>query len=178
MRHYRVDIAGRIEDLEVLPLPNGISIAFFNLHGNVELTEHCAKMLAKKGIGEADIIITPESKGLQLSHCLARELQHKYYAVVRKSKKLYVQGGLSVQVKSITTDSIQDFYLSKNDVELIKGKKIAIVDDVISTGGSVRALEELVNLAGGTVVSKICVLAEGDAAKRQDITYLASIPIL
>ncbi|MCL2599291.1 MAG: adenine phosphoribosyltransferase [Firmicutes bacterium] len=177
-KYFEVDIAGRKEKLEILPLPGGLSIAFFNLHGNVDLTERCAKALAKKGIGEAEIIITPESKGLQLSHCLARELGHKQYAVVRKSKKMYMDGGLFVKVKSITSDTVQEYYLSKHDIGLIKGKKVAIVDDVISTGGSVRALQDLVSQAGGLVVSKMCVLAEGDAKDRQDIVYLASIPVL
>lgn len=175
---HKVDIAGRIEELPIMPLPNGISIAFFNLHGNVELTEHCARVLALKGINNADVIITPESKGLQLSHCLARELGHKRYAVVRKSKKLYLEGGLSVKVKSITHDSEQDYYLSKIDADLIANKKVAIVDDVISTGGSVRALEQLISLANATIVAKLCVLAEGEAAQRDDITFLATIPIL
>ena len=145
-RIYTVDIKGFKADLPVLPLPNGISICFFNLHGDSALTEHCGKELAKLLDG-CDVVITAESKGLQLSHVIARELG-------------------------------QTLYLSKHDADLIKGKKVAIVDDVVSTGGSLRGLEQIVNLAGGIIYKKAFVLAEGDAAERDDIVYLAKIPII
>ncbi len=176
-RIYTVDINGYKVDLPILPLPNGISICFFNLHGNQELTEFCGKELAKL-IEGCDVVLTAESKGLQLSHVIARELGHKYYAVCRKSKKLYMQDGIETEVKSITTGHTQTLYLSRHDAELLKGKKVAIVDDVVSTGGSLRGLEQIVNLAGGTIYKKAFVLAEGDAAKRDDIVYLAKIPIV
>lgn len=140
-RFYTVDIDGYKEDLPILPLPNGISICFFNLHGNVELTEHCGKELAKL-LGGCDVVLTAESKGLQLSHVIARELGQKYYAVCRKSKKLYMQDGIEATVQSITTGGEQTLYLSKHDANLLKGKKVAIVDDVVSTGGSLRGLEK------------------------------------
>lgn len=176
---YTIHICGREEKLPVLPLGGGIKIAFFNLHGNQDLTEYCGKILADriKDRG-ADIIITAESKGLQLAHCVARELRQKFYAVARKSKKLYMQDGLSVGVKSITTGEEQMLYLSAHDAALLKDKKVAIVDDVISTGGSLRGMEALVNEAGGKVVVKAAVLAEGGAAERHDIVYLEKIPIL
>lgn len=176
-RFYTVDIDGYKEDLPILPLPNGISICFFNLHGNVELTEHCGKELAKL-LGGCDVVLTAESKGLQLSHVIARELGQKYYAVCRKSKKLYMQDGIEATVQSITTGGEQTLYLSKHDANLLKGKKVAIVDDVVSTGGSLRGLEKIVNLAGGEIYKKAFVLAEGDAANRDDIVYLAKIPII
>lgn len=176
-RFYTVDIKGYKADLPILPLPNGISICFFNLHGNQEMTEHCGKELAKLLHG-CDIVLTAESKGLQLSHVIARELGQKYYAVCRKSKKLYMQDGIETSVKSITTGGTQTLYLSKHDADLLKGKKVAIVDDVVSTGGSLKGLEQIVNLAGGTVYKKAFVLAEGDAAERDDIVYLAKIPII
>lgn len=175
---YRVDIKGYIEDLPVLRLPSGIGIAFFNLHGNPALTEHCGKELAKLAVG-CDVLITAESKGLQLTHVVARELNHSYYAVARKSKKLYMQDGISISYgSSITTGKAQEFFLSKHDVDLIKGKKVCIVDDVISTGESVKGLSELVEKAGGKVYKKLFVLAEGDAKKRDDVSYLATIPLL
>jgi len=174
---YTLDIAGYKTDLPVLPLPSGINICFFNLHGDQALTEHCGKELAKKLVG-CDVLITAESKGLQLTHVIARELGHPYYAVARKSKKLYMQDGISTTVQSITTGSLQTLYLSKHDADLLNGKKVAIVDDVVSTGGSLHGLEDIVKLAGGTVIKKAFVLAEGDAKDREDIIYLASIPIL
>ena len=176
-RIYTVDIKGFKADLPVLPLPNGISICFFNLHGDSTLTEHCGKELAKLLTG-CDVVITAESKGLQLSHDSARELGQRYYAVCRKSKKLYMQDGIQTSVKSITTGNEQTLYLSKHDADLIKGKKVAIVDDVVSTGGSLKGLEQIVNLAGGIIYKKAFVLAEGDAAERDDIIYLAKIPII
>lgn len=176
-RIYTVDIKGFKADLPVLPLPNGISICFFNLHGDSALTEHCGKELAKLLDG-CDVVITAESKGLQLSHVIARELGQRCYAVCRKSKKLYMQDGIQTSLKSITTGNEQTLYLSKHDADLIKGKKVAIVDDVVSTGGSLRGLEQIVNLAGGIIYKKAFVLAEGDAAERDDIVYLAKIPII
>ena len=111
-RFYTVDINGFKTDLPVLPLPSGISICFFNLHGNVDLTEHCGKELAKLLDG-CDVVLTAESKGLQLSHVIARELGQKFYAVCRKSKKLYMQDGIEATVQSITTGGEQTLYLSK-----------------------------------------------------------------
>ena len=177
MKFHSVDIAGFEAQLPVLPLPSGISIAFFNLHGDSELTEHCAKALAPK-LADCDVLITAESKGLQLTHCVARELGHRYYAVARKTKKLYMQDGIEITIQSsITTGKEQKLYLSKHDVDLIKGKKVGIVDDVVSTGASLAGLEELVEKAGATVYKKAFVLAEADAADRKDVIYLASIPI-
>lgn len=174
---YCVDIQGYKVDLPVLPLPTGIKICFFNLHGDVELTEYCGKALSKL-LTDCDIILTAESKGLQLSHVIARELGHKNYAVCRKSKKLYMQDGIEANVKSITTGHEQTLYLSKHDAELLKGKKVGIVDDVISTGGSLLGLEKIVNMAGGIIHKKAFVLAEGDAGERKDVIYLARIPII
>ncbi len=170
-------IKGYDTDLPILPLPTGVKIAFFNLHGDTRLTEHCGKELAKLVAG-CDVVFTAESKGLQLSHVVARELGQDFYAVCRKSKKLYMQDGLEVKVRSITTGNEQTLYLSKHDADLLKGKKVAIIDDVVSTGGSLLGLEKMVALAGGTVYKKAFVLAEGDAAKRDDIVYLDSIPLL
>ena len=168
---FKVDIEGYEAELPILPLPSGINIAFFNLHGNTELTEHCGKALSKY-LADCDVLITAESKGLQLTHVVARELGMHYYAVVRKSKKLYMQDGISVAYgSSITTGKNQELYLSKHDVDLIKGKKVAIVDDVISTGESLKGLEALVTKAGGIVNQKLFVLAEGDAKNRDDVKF-------
>lgn len=177
-KFFTVDICGYKENLPILPLPSGISIAFFNLHGNSNLTEHCGKELAKH-LSDCEVIITAESKGLQLAHVTARELNQHYYAVARKSKKLYMQDGIDITIESsITTGAEQKLYLSKHDVELIKGKKVGIVDDVVSTGASLKGLEDLVTKAGGIIHKKAFVLAEGDAADRTDVIYLAKIPLL
>ncbi len=175
---YKLNIAGMDAELPVLPLPSGVRICFFNLHGHQTLTEHCGKELAKRLDG-CDVIITAESKGLQLSHVIARELGQEYYAVARKNKKLYMQDGIEVTIdSSITTGAHQNLYLSKHDANLLKGKKVGIIDDVISTGNSLNGLEELVTICGGEIYKKAFVLAEGAAADREDIIYLAKIPLL
>ena len=174
----KLDIKGYKAELPIMPLPSGVKIAFFNLHGNAEMTEHCGKELAKY-LTDCEVLITAESKGLQLCHVCARELGEHYYAVARKSKKLYMQDGIEIAIdSSITTGKEQKLYLSKHDVELIKGKKVAIVDDVVSTGASLKGLEALVEKAGGIIYKKAFVLAEDVAADRKDIVYLAKIPLL
>ncbi|MDR0426369.1 MAG: adenine phosphoribosyltransferase [Clostridiales bacterium] len=175
---YTIDICGRKVELPLLAISPDVTIAFFNLHGNRELTDYCGLKLAEKIIPlEAEVLITAESKGLQLTHVIAGRLGHAYYAVARKSKKLYMQDGISAEVKSITTKEKQTFYLSAHDVSLIRNKRVAIVDDVVSTGGSLAALELLVARAGGRVAVKAAVLAEGEAAARADLTYLAALPL-
>lgn len=177
-KFYEVDINGVKAELPILPLPSGINIAFFNLHGNQKLTEHCGKELSKH-LTDCDVLITAESKGLQLCHVTARELNMEYYAVARKSKKLYMQDGISVEYgSSITTGKPQELFLSKHDVDLIKGKKVGIVDDVVSTGESLAGLVALVEKAGGIVHKKAFVLAEGDSKNIENIIFLATIPLL
>ena len=176
-KFYTVDFEGFKAELPVLPLPSGVSIAFFNLHGDTALTEHCGKALAKY-LSDCEVLITAESKGLQLTHVTARELGMPYYAVARKSKKLYMQDGIEVAIESsITTGKEQKLYLSRHDVELLRGKKVGIVDDVVSTGASLSGLEALVEKAGGRIAKKAFVLAEGEAADRPDVVYLNKIPV-
>ena len=178
MEEFVVDIKGYTAKLPILTLPSGVKIAFFNLHGNSAMTEHCGKEIAKLAKG-CDVLITAESKGLQLTHVVARELGMPYYAVARKSKKLYMQDGISVSYgASITTGKEQDLYLSKYDADLLRGRKVGIVDDVISTGESLEGLEDLVKKAGGIIYKKLFVLAEGAAKDRKDVEYLATIPLL
>lgn len=177
MKTYTVDIKGYKEELPVLPISDTLEIAFFNLHGNQRLTEHCGKELAKL-LADCDVFLTAESKGLQLTHVIARELNHDFYAVARKSKKLYMQDGIEVKIdSSITTGREQCFYLSKHDVDLLKGKKVGIIDDVVSTGASLLGLEKLVELSGGIIYKKAFVLAESAAKDRNDVIYLATIPV-
>ncbi len=178
MNTLKVDLQGMTAELPILPLPSGVKIAFFNLHGNVALTEHCGKQLSKL-VSDCDVLLTAESKGLQLTHVIARELGHSFYAVARKSKKLYMQDGIEVAINSsITTGREQKLYVSKHDSELMRGKKVGIIDDVVSTGNSLVGLEKLVEMSGGTVCKKAFVLAEGKAANREDICYLGVIPLL
>ena len=175
---YKINIDGYDAELPILPFPSGIKICFFNLHGASEMTEHCGKSLAKH-LSDCEVVITAESKGLQLCHVVARELNQPFYAVARKTKKLYMQDGIYVEYESsITTGEPQKLYLSKHDVDLIRGKKVGIVDDVISTGASLKGLEALIEKAGGIVYKKAFVLAEGEAADRKDVIYLAKIPLL
>lgn len=176
-KFYTIEIGGHKEDLPILPVSDNLSIAFFNLHGNQKLTEICGKELAKRATN-CEVLITAESKGLQLCHVVARELNHDFYAVARKSKKLYMQDGLDIIIDStMTTGKEQHLYLSKHDADLLNGKKVGIVDDVVSTGAALSGLEELVKLSGGIITEKLFVLAEGEAANRADVKYLAKIPV-
>lgn len=176
-KFFEVDIKGYKAQLPLIKLSDTITIAFFNLHGDANLTEHCGKELAKL-VDDSEVLITAESKGLQLTHVIARECGLCDYAVARKSKKLYMQDGIMVEYgSSITTGKPQEFHLSLRDVNLIKGKKVCIVDDVLSTGTSLSGLEKLVKKAGGIVYKKLFVLAEGDSKDRNDVTYLATIPL-
>jgi adenine phosphoribosyltransferase len=173
----KLNIKGYDAELPILPLPSGINIAFFNLHGNSEMTEHCGKELSKL-LTDCEVLITAESKGLQLTHVCARELNQSYYAVARKSKKLYMQDGIEITIESsITTGKEQKLYLSKHDVDLIKGKKVGIVDDVISTGESLKAVQQLVEKAGVVLAGNLAILAEGEAADRDDLIYLERLPL-
>lgn len=178
-KFYSINIKGKQTNLPILTLKNGINIAFFNLHGDTEMTEHCGKELAKLADG-CEVLITAESKGLQLTHVVARELNMPYYAVARKSKKIYMEDGISIEYGSsiVTGAKAAELFLSKKDADLLKGKKVGIVDDVISTGESVKGLEALVEKAGGIVYKKLFVLAEGDSQYRKDAIYLAPLPLL
>lgn len=174
---YTVDLDGYKADLPIMQLESGIGIAFFNLHGNPNMTEHCGKALAKR-LKDCDVLLTAESKGLQLCHVIARELGHNFYAVARKSKKLYMQDGIEVSIESsITTGKPQHLYLSKHDALLLRGKKVGIIDDVVSTGASLNGLRSLVEKAGGIIHKQGFCLAEDTAVNMKDIIYLDTIPI-
>ncbi len=172
---YKMTIAGLERELPLCPLNDKIDIAAFIMFSDVELTIACADELIKK-CPECDVIITAESKGIPLAYEMARQLC-KPYIVARKSVKLYMTNPVSVAVKSITTANEQTLYLSEEKAELIKGKRVLIVDDVISTGESLIALEKLVTEAGGEITAKAAVLAEGDAADRDDIIFLEKLPL-
>ena len=173
---YRMRIAGLDRDLPICKVTDDLYIAGFVVFGDQELTVACARDLLKKA-PEYDYIITAEAKGIPLAHEMSRQTGAKKYFLARKAPKLYMTGVFSCTVKSITTAKEQTLYLDVADAELMKGKRILIVDDVISTGESLKALEALVEKAGGIVVGKMAVLAEGDAQDREDLVYLEKLPL-
>jgi adenine phosphoribosyltransferase len=173
---YKLKVAGIERDLPLCPLNDELSIAAFVLFGDVELTEKCAEALVKI-VPEHDVMITAESKGIPLICAMARQMGVNRYVLARKGVKLYMQNVVKCEVHSITTDAVQTLYLDGKDADYMKGKRVLIVDDVISTGQSLHALEELVSLAGGRIVGKMAVLAEGDAIERHDIQCLAPLPL-
>ncbi|MBQ5800489.1 MAG: adenine phosphoribosyltransferase [Clostridia bacterium] len=174
--YYKLKVAGIERDLPLCPLNEKMCIGAFVLFGDVELTERCAEALCKIA-PEHDIMITAESKGIPLVYAMTRIMGRNKYILARKTPKLYMRDVISYELDSITTAKHQTLYLDGYDAEFMKGKRVLIVDDVISTGESLRALENLVNEAGGEIVGKMAVLAEGDATERKDIIYLEKLPL-
>lgn len=175
MKHT-MTIAGLQRDLPLCPVNESLYIGAFVIFGDCELTQACAAELLKRA-PEYDYIITAESKGIPLAYEMARQRGDKKWMLARKGAKIYMQNLFCVEVKSITTAAVQKLYLDGADAEMMKGKRVLIVDDVISTGESLRALEELVNAAGGNIVGKMAILAEGDAQQREDLIYLEKLPL-
>ena len=175
--YYRMTVAGLERDLPVCPLNENISIAGFVIFGDQELTVACAKELLERA-PEYDYIVTAEAKGIPLAHEMARQHGDAKYILARKGPKLYMRDIFSVTVNSITTAKEQKLYLDGADAKLMEGKKILIVDDVISTGESLKALEALVEKAGGIICGRMAILAEGDAQNREDLIYLEKLPLL
>lgn len=173
--NYTVDIAGHKRILPLCSVGSNTEIAAFIMFGDVEITKISACELLKKS-PKFDILLTAESKGIPLCYEMARQ-SGKNYIVARKSEKLYMKNSISVNVKSITTRQMQKLYLSESEFSELENKNILIVDDVISTGQSVLALEKLVEYAHGAVAGKVCVLAEGEAANRKDIIFLSALPV-
>ena len=173
---YRMNIAGLDRDLPLCPLNDKLMIGAFVIFGDMELTTACAKALVAR-IPEHDVMITAESKGIPLICEMARLSGNERYVLARKAPKLYMRDVLTVEVNSITTDHKQTLCLDGHDAEYLKGKRVVIVDDVISTGESLRALETLVTRAGGNIVGRMAILAEGDATKREDLVYLEKLPL-
>ena len=174
--YYRINVAGVERDLPLCPISDSMNIAAFILFGDVELTERCAEALYEKA-PEHDVMITAESKGIPLIHAMCRVSGKNRYVLARKSVKLYMRDVIKCETQSITTDSKQVLYIDGADAEYMRGKRVLIVDDVISTGGSLLSLENLVNQAGGQIVGKMAILAEGDAINRPDIICLGKLPL-
>ena len=174
--YYRMTVAGLERDLPICPLNEKLSIAGFVIFGDQELTVACARALLAKA-PEYDYILTAEAKGIPLAHEMARQAGDAKYILARKGPKLYMRDIFSVTVNSITTAKEQKLYLDGADAALMKGKRILIVDDVISTGESLKALEALAEKAGGEICGRMAILAEGDAIDRDDIIYLEPLPL-
>ena len=175
-QYYKMKIAGLDRALPLCPLNEHVYIGAFIIFGDPELTTACAKALLDRA-PEYDYIITAEAKGIPLAHEMARLAGNQRYFVARKGPKLYMTGVFDVTVNSITTAKEQHLYLDKADAELMRGKKILVVDDVISTGESLAAVEKLVEEAGGILAGRMAILAEGDAQDRDDIIYLEKLPL-
>ena len=173
---YHMRVAGLERDLPICPVNDSLYIAGFVIFGDQELTVACARELLAKA-PEYDYIITAEAKGIPLAHEMARQAGDAKYILARKAPKLYMRDVFSVTVQSITTAREQRLYLDGADAALMKGKRILIVDDVVSTGESLAALEALVNEAGGNICGRMAILAEGDAIARPDLTYLEELPL-
>lgn len=176
METYTLTIGDIKRELPIVAVSDELSIASFVILGDTELVLYTAPILASK-LPEVDVLVTAEAKGIPLVYELSRQLGMKQYVVARKSIKPYMESPLVNEVVSITTQKKQILCLDSDDVKQIKGKRVAIIDDVISTGQSVRGLEELVVRAGGIVAAKAAILAEGNAAGRDDIIYLEKLPL-
>lgn len=175
-KYYKMNIAGLDRSLPLCPISDSVMIGAFVIFGDPELTTACAQKLLDAA-PEYDYLISAEAKGIPLVHEMARLAGNQKYFLVRKAPKLYMTDVFEVSVRSITTAKDQKLYLDGADAALMRGKKILIVDDVISTGESLHAMEELVKKAGGVVCGKMTILAEGDAQNRDDIIYLEKLPL-
>ena len=173
---HTMTIAGLERNLPLCPISDKLQIGAFVIFGDPELTTACAAELNAR-CPEHDVLITAESKGIPLICEMARLQGNKRYVLARKGKKLYMKNVFSVEVRSITTDHKQELFLDGSDAEYMRGKRVVIVDDVISTGESLRALEALVTKAGGAIVGRMAILAEGEAARRDDLTFLEELPL-
>ena len=174
---HRMTIAGVTRELPICKVTDNLYIGAFIMFGDAEMTVACAKELLARAPKDYDYLLTAEAKSIPLIHEMARQSGAKTYFVARKGLKVYLTDPLCVDVNSITTQHEQHLYLSGADAAMMHGKRILIVDDVISTGESLRALEKLVEEAGATVAGRMAVLAEGDAQERSDIVYLEKLPV-
>ena len=175
MDTYHINIAGVERDLIKYPVNDKIDIAAFILFGDVEVTAKAAAELLKR-CPEHDVVVSAEAKGIPLCYEMARQ-GCREYVIARKSVKVYMRNCVDIAVNSITTAEVQRLYLGDTDANFLKGKRVLIVDDVISTGESLAALEALMDKIGVDVVGKACVLAEGDAKNRDDIIFLEELPV-
>lgn len=173
---YQIKIAGLTRQLPLCRVTDDLYIGAFVMFGDVEITVAAAEQLIKRAPA-FDVIITAEAKGIPLAYEMARQSGKYNYVVARKYPKLYMKNVVATKVRSITTDREQTLYLAQDEVDYLKGKRVLIVDDVISTGESLYAVEKLAEEAGAFVAGRMAVLAEGEAAERSDIVYLEKLPL-
>lgn len=173
---YEMEIAGLKRKLQLFPVSDELRIAAFILFGDVEITEAAAKELLSVA-PQFDIILTAEAKSIPLAYEMSKQAGKNNYIIARKGIKVYMKDVISTEVDSITTQHTQTLYLGKREVDSIKGRRVLIVDDVISTGASLESMEQLVEKAGGKIAGKMAILAEGDAMYREDIIALKQLPL-
>lgn len=173
---YEMEIAGLKRQLPLCPVTDDLYIGAFIMFGDVDITVAAAEELLKKA-PEFDVIVTAESKGIPLAHEMARQANHADYVVARKGAKLYMKNIIETEVDSITTDHIQTLCIGQDEADMLRGRRVLIVDDVISTGESLKSIEKLVDQVGGNIVGRMAVLAEGEAADRDDILFLEKLPL-
>ena len=176
METYHLEVCGVTRELPFVPISDTMAFASFVIISDTELISACAGPLAEK-IGPVDAIVTPEAKGIALAYEVSRRLGLKDFIVVRKSVKSYMKDYVSEEVRSITTKGVQHLYLDRAAADKIRGRRVCVLDDVISTGESLRAVESLVKKAGADVTCRAAVLAEGEAADRRDIVFLQKLPL-
>ena len=176
MEKYCLRVAGLERQLPFVPISDEMAFASFVVISDTELVSAAARILAER-IRKCDMIVTAEAKGIALAYEISRLLGHREFIVARKSEKSYMKDTVGVEVKSITTSSVQQLYLDGSDREKIAGRKVCLIDDVVSTGDSISALETLVTKAGAEVVERACILAEGEAASRSDLIFLERLPL-
>ena len=175
-KYYQLEVAGLKRALPLCPVAEDLFIAAFILFGDVELTKHCAAALLAKAPA-FDVLLTAEAKGIPLVYEMARQAGRNDYIVARKGPKLYMEDMFTTQVDSITTQHQQILCIGDKEAAALRGKRVLLVDDVVSTGESLAAMERLVAQAGGQVAGRLAVLAEGEAVERQDLVYLAPLPL-
>ena len=173
---YEITVAGLKRQLPLCPINDKLMIGAFVIFGDVELTCACARDLLKIA-PDFDYMVAPEAKAIPLVHEMARQSGRNDYFLVRKAPKLYMNGVFEAVDRSITTKGEQKLYMDGADAAKMKGKRVLILDDVISTGGSLAAVENLVDQAGGQVVGRMAILAEGEATQREDILFLEKLPL-
>ena len=176
MKYYSLNLEGITRQLPFVDINDEIAYASFVVISDIELISKVAPILAEK-IGDCDVIVTAEAKGITLAHEVSKCLNLNRFVVARKSIKSYMKNPISVPVKSITTTTVQNLYLDENDLKYLNNKNVCLLDDVVSTGDSLNALNKLVEKANGKVIKKACILAEGDAAKKDDLIFLQRLPL-
>ncbi|SFP45540.1 phosphoribosyltransferase family protein [Salibacterium halotolerans] len=176
MSTYTLQVAGLTRELPVMQVSPEVSIASFVILGDTEMVTAAAPLLAQQ-LPEVDVLVTAEAKGIPFVHELSKQLGMSRYVVARKSVKPYMTTPLISSAASITTQKEQQLVLDEMDAAFLKGKRAALIDDVISTGESLQALETLVHQAGARVKTKAAILAEGNADQLNDIVFLEKLPV-